>query len=191
MAHAHGARIIVDGAQIVAHREFSMKGNTPDEDIIKHQKRWTFENGKVTVHQTIKTLEALSVDGMLCCMFPAYRSAFPYGIRQGRVEIEDMTTDTYTSPDTVANEFSYFMYGSNCTAKISSKLCDHTPLGDMWINPTNRSFFLFEKNMIIVPIIVEKPASVDNSRALIASCSKISPPLLLYFNQFTRYRQSF
>ncbi|MBQ1758010.1 MAG: aminotransferase class V-fold PLP-dependent enzyme, partial [Erysipelotrichaceae bacterium] len=33
MAHAHGARIIVDGAQIVAHREFSMKGATPDEDI--------------------------------------------------------------------------------------------------------------------------------------------------------------
>ena len=33
MAHAHGAKIIVDGAQIVAHREFSMKGATPDEDI--------------------------------------------------------------------------------------------------------------------------------------------------------------
>ena len=33
MAHAHGARIIVDGAQIVAHREFSMKGATPEEDI--------------------------------------------------------------------------------------------------------------------------------------------------------------
>ncbi|MBR0473631.1 MAG: aminotransferase class V-fold PLP-dependent enzyme [Erysipelotrichaceae bacterium] len=33
MAHAHGAKIIVDGAQIVAHREFSMKGATPEEDI--------------------------------------------------------------------------------------------------------------------------------------------------------------
>ena len=33
MAHAHGAKIIVDGAQIVAHREFSMKGETPEEDI--------------------------------------------------------------------------------------------------------------------------------------------------------------
>ena len=33
MAHAHGARIIVDGAQIVAHRKFSMKGDTPEEDI--------------------------------------------------------------------------------------------------------------------------------------------------------------
>lgn len=33
MAHAHGAMIIVDGAQIVAHRRFSMKGETPEEDI--------------------------------------------------------------------------------------------------------------------------------------------------------------
>ncbi len=33
MAHAHGAKIIVDGAQIVAHRQFSMKGDTPEEDI--------------------------------------------------------------------------------------------------------------------------------------------------------------
>ena len=33
MAHQHGAMIIVDGAQIVAHRQFSMKGDTPDEDI--------------------------------------------------------------------------------------------------------------------------------------------------------------
>ncbi|MBQ6395924.1 MAG: aminotransferase class V-fold PLP-dependent enzyme [Atopobiaceae bacterium] len=33
MAHAHGARIVVDGAQIVAHRRFSMKGDTPEENI--------------------------------------------------------------------------------------------------------------------------------------------------------------
>lgn len=33
MAHAHGAKIIVDGAQIVAHRAFSMAGDTPEEDI--------------------------------------------------------------------------------------------------------------------------------------------------------------
>ena len=33
MAHAHGAMIIVDGAQIVAHRAFSMKGETPEENI--------------------------------------------------------------------------------------------------------------------------------------------------------------
>ncbi len=33
MAHEHGARIIVDGAQIVAHRAFSMVGDTPEENI--------------------------------------------------------------------------------------------------------------------------------------------------------------
>ena len=33
MAHAHGAQIIVDGAQIVAHRAFSMLGATPEENI--------------------------------------------------------------------------------------------------------------------------------------------------------------
>lgn len=33
MAHAHGAKIIVDGAQIVAHRAFSMRGATPEENI--------------------------------------------------------------------------------------------------------------------------------------------------------------
>lgn len=33
MAHEHGAMIVVDGAQIVAHRAFSMKGETPEEDI--------------------------------------------------------------------------------------------------------------------------------------------------------------
>lgn len=32
-AHKYGAKIIVDGAQIVAHRAFHMLGNTPDEDI--------------------------------------------------------------------------------------------------------------------------------------------------------------
>ena len=33
MAHKYGAKIIVDGAQIVAHRAFSMIGNTPEENI--------------------------------------------------------------------------------------------------------------------------------------------------------------
>ena len=33
MAHEHGALIIVDGAQIVAHRKFSMMGDTPEENI--------------------------------------------------------------------------------------------------------------------------------------------------------------
>ena len=33
LAHQYGAKIIVDGAQIVAHREFSMVGATPEENI--------------------------------------------------------------------------------------------------------------------------------------------------------------
>ena len=33
LAHKYGAKIIVDGAQIVAHRKFSMLGETPDENI--------------------------------------------------------------------------------------------------------------------------------------------------------------
>jgi len=33
LAHSYGAKIIVDGAQIVAHREFSMLGQTPEENI--------------------------------------------------------------------------------------------------------------------------------------------------------------
>ena len=33
MAHQYGAMIIIDGAQIVAHRAFSMAGETPEEDI--------------------------------------------------------------------------------------------------------------------------------------------------------------
>ena len=33
MAHEHGAQIVVDGAQIVAHRAFSMKGATREETI--------------------------------------------------------------------------------------------------------------------------------------------------------------
>ena len=33
IAHRYGAKIIVDGAQVVAHRKFSMIGNTPDANI--------------------------------------------------------------------------------------------------------------------------------------------------------------
>ena len=33
LAHEYGAKIIVDGAQIVAHRAFSMLGDTPEENI--------------------------------------------------------------------------------------------------------------------------------------------------------------
>ena len=33
LAHKYGAQIVVDGAQIVAHRKFSMLGETPEENI--------------------------------------------------------------------------------------------------------------------------------------------------------------
>ena len=33
LAHQYGAKIVVDGAQIVAHRKFSMVGETPEENI--------------------------------------------------------------------------------------------------------------------------------------------------------------
>jgi len=33
IAHRYGAKIVVDGAQIVAHRKFNMLGSTPDENI--------------------------------------------------------------------------------------------------------------------------------------------------------------
>lgn len=33
LAHQYGALMIVDGAQIAAHRPFSMQGNTPEEDV--------------------------------------------------------------------------------------------------------------------------------------------------------------
>ena len=33
LAHKYGAKIVVDGAQIVAHRKFSMIGDTPEENI--------------------------------------------------------------------------------------------------------------------------------------------------------------
>ena len=33
LAHQYGAMLVVDGAQIVAHRKFEMKGATPEEDV--------------------------------------------------------------------------------------------------------------------------------------------------------------
>ena len=126
----------IDAFEIATVNRCDTAGTANPEPIITHQKRWVFENGKVTVNETIKTLEDLSVDGMLCCMFPALRSAFQYGIRQGKVEIETMTDSSYEKTHTTENEISYLMYGSNCTARINSKLCPHTPTGQMWINPT-------------------------------------------------------
>ena len=95
--------------------------NTPSQDIITHQKIWTFENGKVRVHQTCKFLEQIQVDVMMVCMFKAVRSVYPYGIRQGGVGIETMTDATFTKKYTTGNDAYYLYYGNDATAKIHAK----------------------------------------------------------------------
>ena len=120
--------------------------NTPDEDIATHQKIWTFENGTVKVRQTLKFLEALSVDGWLCTMFKASRAAFPYGVRQSMVEIEDMHESPFSSPSTTANEVMYFMYGDHTSAKITAKTMAHTPEARLWIDDqstANKLYYTF------------------------------------------------
>lgn len=107
--------------------------NTPAEDILKHQKIWTFENGTVKVRQTLEFLEALQCD-FLCCMLAANRSAFTHGVRQGRVGVEVMTSSTFDRVSTSGNEMMYLMYGANCTAKVTGKCEDHTPAASLWIN---------------------------------------------------------
>lgn len=110
--------------------------NAPDEDILSHQKIWTFTNGKVIVRQTIKYLESLQVDGALVCMFAANRSSFPYGVRQGGVDIEDMSEQGYTHIWTKENSVFYEMYGNNATAKVSSSISNGNITSGLWINDT-------------------------------------------------------
>lgn len=110
--------------------------NAPDEDILSHQKIWTFTNGKVIVRQTIKYLESLQVDGALVCMFAANRSSFPYGVRQGGVDIEDMSEQGYTHILTKENSVFYEMYGNNATAKVSSSISNGNIASGLWINDT-------------------------------------------------------
>lgn len=107
--------------------------DTPTENILKHQKIWTFENGTAKVRQTLEFLESLECD-FLCCMLAANRSAFTHGVRQGRVGIEDMSTATYDKVYTRGNEMMYLMYGTNATAKITARTADHTPECTLWIN---------------------------------------------------------
>ena len=110
--------------------------NTPAQDILKHQKIWIFEDGKVKVRQTIKFLEALSVDGALVCMFPALRSAFTYGVRKGGVFIEDMTTSSYSPTETESDDMFYEMYGDTVTAKIHAKTDNAQDKSTLWVNPS-------------------------------------------------------
>lgn len=107
--------------------------DTPDEDILKHQKVWTFENGTVKVWQTLEFLEDILCD-FLCCMLAANRSAFQYGVRQGRVGTEVMTSTDYERVVTKGNEMMYLMYGANASAKVTARCADHTPEASLWIN---------------------------------------------------------
>lgn len=107
--------------------------DTPAENILKHQKVWTFENGTVKVRQTLEFLETLQCD-FLCCMLTALRAVFPYGVRQGRVGIENMTSSGFERVNTTGNEMMYLMYGPDVTAKVTAQTCDHTPDAKLWIN---------------------------------------------------------
>lgn len=105
----------------------------PEENILKHQKIWSFENGTVKVRQTLEFLESLHCD-FLCCMLAANRTAFEYGVRQGRCGTEDMRNTGFEHISTRGNEMMYLMYGDHASAKVTAKLEDHTPSGSLWIN---------------------------------------------------------
>lgn len=119
--------------------------NTPSQDIITHQKIWTFENGKVRVHQTCKFLEQIQVDVMMVCMFKAVRSVYPYGIRQGSVDIETMTDATFTKKYTTGNDAYYLYYGDNATAKIHASTDNDGSVRQsvLWINNASDSNKLY------------------------------------------------
>lgn len=121
--------------------------NTPSDDIIKHQKMWTFEQGKVLVDQTIKFLEQLSMDTVLVCMFPAMREIFPYGVRQSSIGVETMTSQGFDSPKTNGNEMFYRMYGPNVVADIRAKTNNPNDAASLWINSSsaelNKLYFTY------------------------------------------------
>ena len=122
--------------------------DTPSEPILKHQKQWIFENGKVQVKQTLNFLETMECD-FLCCMMAANRSYFKHGIRWSQVGIEDLTTSSAQTVNTFGNEMSYLMYGDNVTAKVKSITCDHEERARLWINRAetiNKLYYNFYSN---------------------------------------------
>lgn len=123
---------VFDRIDVIEHATIN-RCDTPDEDILKHQKAWTFEHGTVKVRQSLEFLEALQCD-FLCCMLAANRSAFQYGIRQGRVGIEDMSTSTFPKVSTSDNEMFYLMYGPHADAKVSAVCESHSPAASLWVN---------------------------------------------------------
>ena len=110
--------------------------DTPNDNVLKHQKVWTFENGTVKVHQTLEFLQSVECD-FLCCMLAANRSSFTHGVRQGRVGVEDMSTSSFDKISTSGNEMFYVLYGEHATAKVSARTCDHTPQASLWVNNTS------------------------------------------------------
>ena len=134
--------------------------DTPDEDILKHQKVWTFENGTVKIHQTVKFLEELDVDGMLICMLPALRSALAYGVRSDGIAIENMTTNSYSPVRTRINDMYYLMYGDNTTAKVTANSFNefNDSKSGLLINPTstlNKLYFTYwEESNSTYPVTV-------------------------------------
>ena len=134
--------------------------NTPSVDIIKHQKIWTFENGKVRVHQTCKFLEQIQVDVMMICMFKAVREVYSYGIRQGDTEIETMTDASFTKKYTTGNDAYYMYYGTNATATIHAKTDNDGSIrqSTLWINnasDSNKLYFgYWGENVSASPVTV-------------------------------------
>ena len=119
--------------------------DTPNDNILKHQKIWIFENGKVKVKQTLEFLQNLNCD-FLCCMFAANRTSFTAGVRQGAVDTEIMTDSSFAKKSTSGNEMMYLMYGADVSAKITAKTCAHTPEASLWINPAaalNKLYYNF------------------------------------------------
>lgn len=117
--------------------------DTPSENILLHQKIWTFENGVVRVWQTLKFLETLTCD-FLCGMLPASRTAFTLGVRQGNTETEVMETADFSIVTTHGNQQMYEMYGTNASARFTVDTCEHTPVTSMYINnaPTMNKLYV-------------------------------------------------
>ena len=111
-----------------------------DIDIAKHQKHWTFENGKVEVQQSLEFLTDLSLDVVLLCMCCARSEQFPYGIRQGRVGIEDMSSENgFSHITTRTDDASYFYYGNNATLNIKADTDAPSPYSALYINSVRNS----------------------------------------------------
>lgn len=147
-ASADGAFHSFERIEAVEHALIN-RCDTPNDNILKHQKIWIFENGAVKVLQTLEFLQSMECD-FLCCMLPANKTAFNKGVRQKGVVTETLTADTFDSVITSGNEMAYLMYGANASAKVTARTCAHTPDAVLWINnaPTlNKLYYNFYGQM--------------------------------------------